>query len=164
MTITTEETPVPATDPPPPGPATAAPESARNRAEAISLFAIAFAAVSIVTAIFAVGIAARAVDRAEKGGGGVAAAPAAGETVSVTMTDFAFTPSDITVAAGGSIEFVNEAIQPHDFHVEDLSTPFIDGGDSFVLDVSSLEPGTYDVWCDIPGHKDAGMQGTLNIT
>lgn len=162
MTIT-EETPVDTTDRSPTGPA--APETGRNRSEAIALFAIAFAAISIVTAIFAVGLAARAVDRAEKGGGGAAAAPAAGgDTVSVTMTDFEFTPEEITVAAGGSIEFHNEAIQPHDFHVEGLSTPLVDGGDSFVLDISSLEPGTYDVWCDVPGHKDAGMQGTLTVT
>lgn len=136
--------------------------SEKNRAEAIALFAIAFAAISVLTAVFAVGIAIRAVDRAENaapagGGGGAAVA-------TVTMTDFAFTPDAITVAAGGSIEFVNDANQPHDFHVEDLSTPHVDGGDSYVLDVSSLAPGTYDVWCEIPGHKDSGMTGTLTIT
>lgn len=142
---------------------TPAPE--KNRAEAIALFAIAFAAISILTAIFAVGIAARAVDRAEKGGGGGGTASGPSDVVAVTMSDFAFTPSDIALPAGGSIEFVNDASQPHDFHVEGgLSTPHVDGGDSFVLDLSELAPGTYDVWCEIPGHKDAGMQGTLTVT
>lgn len=163
MTITTDQNPTQtsgATDPQGTSPA---PE--KNRAEAIALFAIAFAAISILTAIFAVGIAARAVDRAENAAPAASAGSAGGgDTVSVTMTDFAFTPDEITVAAGGSIEFVNEANQPHDFHVEGLKTPLISGGDSFVLDVSELEPGTYDVWCDIPGHKDAGMRGSLTIS
>lgn len=161
MTITTDQNPAQesgAVDP------QGTPEPEKNRAEAIALFAIAFAAISILTAIFAVGIAARAVDRAENMPAAPAGSAGGGDTVSVTMTDFAFTPEAITVAQGGSIEFVNEANQPHDFHVEGLKTPLISGGDSFVLDVSELEPGTYDVWCDIPGHKDAGMKGSLTIS
>jgi len=49
-------------------------------------------------------------------------------------------------------------------HLGYPATPDLAAGESETLDLSSLEPGEYEVICAIPGHADAGMKGTLTIT
>ena len=41
--------------------------------------------------------------------------------------------------------------------------PVLSGGQSGTL-VIDLEPGTYVVYCPIPGHREAGMELTLTVT
>jgi uncharacterized cupredoxin-like copper-binding protein len=41
------------------------------------------------------------------------------------------------------------------------STPTFQGG-SKTLTVS-LKPGTYKFFCSVPGHRQAGMEGTLTV-
>jgi uncharacterized cupredoxin-like copper-binding protein len=41
------------------------------------------------------------------------------------------------------------------------ATPTFHGG-SKVLAVQ-LKPGTYTFYCSVPGHRDAGMRGTLMV-
>jgi uncharacterized cupredoxin-like copper-binding protein len=45
----------------------------------------------------------------------------------------------------------------------DEKTPTIAPGKSATLNVD-LKPGTYDVYCSIPGHKQAGMDVKLTVT
>jgi uncharacterized cupredoxin-like copper-binding protein len=37
------------------------------------------------------------------------------------------------------------------------------GGQSATLEFTATKPGTYDFWCTVPGHKEAGMVGTLVV-
>ena len=46
----------------------------------------------------------------------------------------------------------------------DLATADLAAGESETLDLSSLEPGEYEMICTVAGHADAGMTGTLTIT
>src|SRR3546814_10367988 len=46
---------------------------------------------------------------------------------------------------------------------QDLKTSDLAGGEAGTLDVSSLAAGEYEIFCDIAGHKDAGMVGTLTV-
>src|SRR3546814_1993798 len=46
---------------------------------------------------------------------------------------------------------------------QDLKTADLAGGEVGTLDVSSLAAGEYEIFCDIAGHKDAGMVGTLTV-
>jgi plastocyanin len=75
--------------------------------------------------------------------------------------------SDAYRASAGPIDIVyeNEGSIVH--------TLVIDGVDDFKLTVNSrgdvdrgsveLEPGTYDMYCDVPGHRQAGMEATLEV-
>jgi manganese oxidase len=98
-----------------------------------------------------------------------AAATAAGESapssVAVELSEFAIDPSDLTVAAGGTLEVTNRGVAEHDLAVigTEVATPMLQGGESASLDISSLEPGTYDVHCSVPGHEAGGMKATLTV-
>jgi len=84
-------------------------------------------------------------------------------TVDVTLADFTITPSTIQVPAGRPVSFVvsNQGQSPHTFAVdvaaETYDTGAIQPGASATLDVPALEAGTYQAYCSIPGHRDAGM-------
>lgn len=91
-------------------------------------------------------------------------------TTRVTMSDFAFKPSAISLPAGRTTFFlVNSAMDAHDMVVEDRSghvigkSSSIAAGDAATFTVE-LAAGTYTFYCDIPGHRDAGMTGTLTIS
>ena len=70
-----------------------------------------------------------------------------------------------TIDVGGSIEVTNAGSQAHNLGVEgtDLLTPDIEPGGTATLDLSSLDAGTYTLYCDIAGHADSGMTTPLVI-
>ena len=82
----------------------------------------------------------------------------------VTMTEYSFSPSDVTVAQGDSIEVVNDGAIPHNLTVEetDLATEDLDGGASEELTVD-VDPGDYEIVCTIADHEEQGMTGTLTV-
>jgi plastocyanin len=84
----------------------------------------------------------------------------------VSLTEFALTPDAITVPVGGSLHVTNDGSAAHNLAIvdQDLVTADIPAGGSEELDVSSLAVGSYEVLCQIPGHADSGMTGTLEVT
>jgi uncharacterized cupredoxin-like copper-binding protein len=90
----------------------------------------------------------------------------AGDSVPVSLTEFAITPSAITASAGGSLQVTNDGTATHNLRVVDteLITPDLAAGEAGELDISSLEPGTYELLCEISGHADAGMTAALTVT
>jgi plastocyanin len=95
---------------------------------------------------------------------GATGAVGGGAATSVSMTEFAFDPSDITVSQGDTIEATNDGQIPHNLTVEgeDLATEDLDGGGSEELTVD-LPPGEYDFLCTIGDHAEQGMTGTLTV-
>lgn len=138
------------------------PEKKGPTFETLAVFAFVVALVALMVAVFALGLAARSIDehRAIPAGGA-----STGGSVSVALTEFAITPSDIAVPAGGILTVANDGAVAHDLAVEgqDLATPELAAGDEATLDVRGLAPGTYTVFCQIPGHREAGMVGTLTV-
>jgi plastocyanin len=66
-----------------------------------------------------------------------------------------------------AIAFANKATLEHNFTVASSSgavlgaTPTFSGGaKSLTL---NLTPGTYKFYCTVPGHRQAGMEGTLVV-
>jgi uncharacterized cupredoxin-like copper-binding protein len=104
-------------------------------------------------------------------GGGNTTAQPAGST-KVSMTEFKFTPSDISVPAGKVVLFlVNDGNgTSHDLVIQDSTgktvakSELVSAGDSVVLTVDNIAAGTYTILCDQPGHEASGMKGTLTVT
>jgi uncharacterized cupredoxin-like copper-binding protein len=92
----------------------------------------------------------------------------AATSVPVSETEFKITLPKNTLAAGSySFEVKNDGKIEHDLVVQgngvDEKTPTIAPGKSATLKVD-LKPGTYDVYCSIPGHKQAGMDLKLTVS
>jgi plastocyanin len=105
------------------------------------------------------------------GGTGGAAQPAG--SIKVTMTEYSFNPSTISVPSGKVVFFlVNAGTISHDMILRDTSGQRVSGaaselvsaGDSFVFTISNLQAGTYAIFCDQPGHEASGMKGTITAT
>jgi uncharacterized cupredoxin-like copper-binding protein len=104
-------------------------------------------------------------------GGGNTTAQPAGST-KVSMTEFKFTPSDVSVPAGKVVFFlVNDGNgTSHDLVIQDSTgktiakSELVSAGDSVVLTVDNIAAGTYTILCDQPGHEASGMKGTLTVT
>ena len=103
-------------------------------------------------------------------GGSTGSGQPAGSTA-VTMTEFKFDPSSITVK-NGSVTFwlVNSGTTAHDMAIRDNSgktiatSELVSAGDSVAFTVNNLESGTYTFYCTQPGHEASGMKGTLTVT
>jgi plastocyanin len=80
-----------------------------------------------------------------------------------------YNKGSLTAKAGKvSIDFTNMSPLGHNVTVESSShkilgaLPTFQGG-SKVLTLD-LKPGTYKFFCSVPGHRMAGMEGTLTVT
>ena len=101
-----------------------------------------------------------------------AAPPPGGKTrtISVSETDFALAPKDLTVKAGTTVTFEvrNDGGTDHNLEVEgpegeseleeDLAP-----GDSGQLQVTFSKPGTYEWYCPVGDHQEMGMEGTITV-
>lgn len=102
------------------------------------------------------------------GGDGADGAAAGGDAaVQVTGTDaLAFEPSRLTAPVGEvTVELTSEPGTNHTFTIEEL-------GDQEVVEAAAgetasgtvqLAAGSYTFYCSVPGHRDAGMEGTLTV-
>jgi uncharacterized cupredoxin-like copper-binding protein len=91
-------------------------------------------------------------------------AASTGDSVMVSEQEFTIDPA--TVGVGGSLHVMNDGSVVHNLAVEDtdLATSDLAVGDSETLDLSGLAAGSYTMFCTIPGHRDAGMEATLEVT
>ena len=147
---------------------TASPPPAPRRGttfETLALCGFIFGVMAIVTAVIAVGLAARAVDEAKSSGGGTAtAAPAGGvSTLDVSLKDFAIDPADLRVQAGAVLNLTNDGAVVHNLAVDGTASDMFDPGSGGTLDLGDLGPGSYTMICEVPGHEAAGMKGTIVI-
>lgn len=79
-----------------------------------------------------------------------------------------FVQKSLTAKAGkATLEFTNESPVPHDVKIENSSGEEVGGVEVVAEGTEStsveLKPGTYTFFCSIPGHRQAGMEGTLTV-
>ena len=108
----------------------------------------------------------------------------------VEMTNFAFTPAALDAVAGEVLEIAiqNVEVLLHDFTIDDIDADvhvsYLGGTGQHAHEESQLdadvhfaltepgsgvvhmkinEPGEYVFYCSVPGHREAGMEGTLIV-
>ena len=86
--------------------------------------------------------------------------------ITVVTSEFKFNPDTITVRAGQRVRVTldNKGTLKHDFHQPDLNLHAeVDAGKKTTFEFTPTRTGTFDLTCDVPGHKDAGMVGRLIV-
>ncbi|CAN5536453.1 hypothetical protein BH20ACT15_BH20ACT15_04970 [soil metagenome] len=107
-----------------------------------------------------------ATDTAAAGGGG-----GAGGTVDLSAVpdgSFAYEQDSAETTAGSvTVNFDNPAALSHDVVIEDDGGTIIGETELVSEEKTSatvdLQPGTYTFFCDVPGHREGGMEGTLTV-
>lgn len=82
--------------------------------------------------------------------------------------ELAYTSKTATAKAGKvTVDFKNPQSLTHDVAIENSSgetvgqTELIGEGETSTT--VNLKPGTYHYFCTVPGHREAGMEGTLTV-
>jgi uncharacterized cupredoxin-like copper-binding protein len=81
-----------------------------------------------------------------------------------------FTKASLTAKSGKvTVHFTNSASISHNMTIQQGTngpqvgaTPTFSGGTKTLT--VTLKPGTYTFFCSVPGHRQAGMQGTLTVS
>ena len=91
--------------------------------------------------------------------------PAAVE-MTVEAGDLWFRPSEIELSASGTttLTLVDSGFITHNLTVDELdllivASPRASGS----VEIIDPPPGTYEFYCSLPGHREAGMYGTLIV-
>lgn len=106
-------------------------------------------------------------DGSESGQGDTGASSGSSETKEFTIgeSNFKLNPSTIRVNKGDTVKItvVNEG-GTHNLFVEDYNerTDIVSGG-SRVLEFVADKTGTFDMWCEVGGHRGLGMEGQLIV-
>lgn len=91
--------------------------------------------------------------------------PSAGGGILLEALDpYAWSETDITVKPGDTIEVVNPGGLQHDFTVDawGINEPLT--ADPVTITIpEDAEPGEYEFYCSVPGHKEGGMVGTITV-
>ncbi len=104
-----------------------------------------------------------------EGEGGMEAGGGAGTTLQLeaSETALAYDTASLSADAGKvTIDFTNPSAIPHNVVIEQNGKelagfePIASGEESESAD---LKPGTYTFYCSVPGHREAGMEGTLTV-
>lgn len=110
--------------------------------------------------------------------------------ITLKMMDFTYNPTSVTIPAGQSVAITleNQGLVEHDFVIEKIeasvqtmqdsgseSHPMHEQeeefdihtsaqtGETIVLELTVSEPGDYQFFCSVEGHKEAGMIGKLIV-
>jgi plastocyanin len=110
---------------------------------------------------------------AAAGGGAEAEGKSAGSAAALAIEadpsgGLAYTSDTATAKAGKvTVDFNNPQPTTHDVAFEDSGGKTVgkteliaEGANTAVVD---FKPGTYTYYCTVPGHREAGMEGTLTV-
>ena len=91
-------------------------------------------------------------------------APVAAAQVTLVVMDIYFEPAALSIPAGGDVVITldaSAAAAPHNFEItaEGISVDIAPGEVKTIT--VNLPAGEYDIICNVPGHKEAGMVGKI---
>lgn len=100
------------------------------------------------------------------GGGG---SSGGGKVVELSMSEFKFSPSTVTLDGPGTYTFkaTNDGGIQHAIGIEgngvDEESDVVGAGQTATLTVD-LESGDYELYCPVDSHKDQGMEGKITVS
>jgi len=103
------------------------------------------------------------------GGGGGGGGGASTVNISTPSgSSLAYDEKSVSASSGNvTIDFDNKQALQHDVTVADSSGKVLGATDLVSSGTASttvnLQPGSYTFYCSVPGHREAGMQGTLTV-
>lgn len=95
------------------------------------------------------------------------------QTVEVKLGEYYFDPKELQAPIGPVVFQLSNVgpERPHTFAVRNLNgqgelvkSPQLRVGTNATLEATFTEPGTYQVYCTLPGHADRGQVGTLTVS
>jgi uncharacterized cupredoxin-like copper-binding protein len=96
-------------------------------------------------------------------------ARAAAATVRLAAREFLYLPKTLSAPPGNAVFVVtNEGAIEHNFVIESeakakvAEIPILEPGQTLEVRAALL-PGTYAIYCSLPGHREAGMEAVLHV-
>jgi plastocyanin len=82
----------------------------------------------------------------------------------VSASEMKFDPDAVAVEAGEvAVTLTNDGSIQHDLRIDGADF-FVEAGSGESVDGTvDLEAGSYRFFCTVPGHRDAGMEGVLEV-
>jgi len=83
----------------------------------------------------------------------------------VSATEMRYTPSRVAVGAGDvPVVLRNDGAVVHDLRIEDKPSLLLEAAPAQTSTATwSLGKGRYRIYCSLPGHRSAGMEGVLEV-
>lgn len=88
------------------------------------------------------------------------------QTITVSLSEFALTPTMVSAAPGDTLHVVNVGSMVHTVQIAQggQTTGDIQPGGSADITLTGFADGDYDLICTIPGHAGSGMTGMLMVS
>ncbi|MEE8472667.1 MAG: cupredoxin domain-containing protein [Dehalococcoidia bacterium] len=85
--------------------------------------------------------------------------------IGITAAYPEFEPSSITITRGQAFQLSLSSMDPsHIFRIDELGIDIVvGGGETVTREIKVDRVGTFTFFCAVPGHREAGMEGTLNV-
>ena len=85
--------------------------------------------------------------------------------ITMDATSFSFSPSEITMRSGEEVTIMMHSSGAfHDLTVQGKGHVVGAGAGKTAKGGLRIDkPGTYKFWCTVPGHRSAGMEGTIVV-
>jgi plastocyanin len=100
-----------------------------------------------------------------EGGEEQAAGEGTGEALVVESYDIYFEPDELSIPADTdvTVRLPNEGVSLHNFSIDELGISVDIAPGATEETVINAPAGEYEFYCNVPGHKEAGMEGTLTV-
>ncbi len=88
------------------------------------------------------------------------------QTLSVKASEFKFEPNALQAPAGTdvTISLTDVGTIEHDLTIDEAGLKIAVKPGETKTGTFNLEAGTYTFYCSVPGHREAGMEGSLTVS
>lgn len=101
----------------------------------------------------------------DDGGGGDGDDGGGATTLTVSASEFAFDPASLSAPADSEVTVTVENVGTveHDLTIDEANLKVATPVTETASGTFTLPAGSYTFYCSVPGHKEAGMEGTLTV-